>query len=45
MAEVFDNELDDYLSEFDKEESCAFCGESSENKFCSKECEKAYFND
>lgn len=45
MAEIFDNELNDHLSQFDKKKECHFCGNEAENKFCNSECKKAFFND
>jgi len=40
--EVFDNDLDNYLNELDKEFECYECGKSiSEKGYCSRDCFKA----
>jgi hypothetical protein len=45
MPEIFDEELDEHLSQFDKKQQCKYCETEIENKFCNSECQKAFFND
>lgn len=45
MPEIFDEQLNDHLSQFDEKKECQYCGSEIENKFCNSECEKAFFND
>lgn len=45
MAELFDNELNEHLSQFDEKTECKFCGSEIENNFCNSDCEKAFFKD
>lgn len=42
--EVFDLDVNNPLNN-EKEESCLYCGESSDRDFCSRSCYKAYLND
>ncbi len=45
MAEVFDNDLADYLDSFDEKQECRYCGEETDGAFCDRQCEKAFYND
>jgi hypothetical protein len=44
MAEAFDEDLSNYLTELDKDNNCLSCGRPCKGKTCNKQCEYEYIH-